>query len=98
MIRKGQAHWRGSIKEGQGTISTETGVLNDVAYGFSSRFEHGQGTNPEELIAAAHAACFSMALSLKLGEAQATPDSIQTQAEVAIEKQDQGFAIVSSHL
>ena len=70
--RKGWAVWKGGIKDGSGTISTETGVLHDVPYGFASRFENGKGTNPEELIAAAHAACFSMALSLMLGQAGMT--------------------------
>lgn len=98
MIKKGSAVWRGTIKEGQGTISTETGVLRDAPYGFKSRFESGPGTNPEELIAAAHAACFSMALSLMLGEAGHAADTIETSAEVRMEKKDDGFSIVSSHL
>lgn len=98
MIKKGSAMWRGTIKEGQGTISTETGVLNDAPYGFKSRFESGPGTNPEELIAAAHAACFSMALSLMLGEAGHAAETIETEAEVRMEKKDDGFSIVSSHL
>ena len=96
--RKGWAVWKGDIKDGSGTISTETGVLHDVPYGFASRFENGKGTNPEELIAAAHAACFSMALSLMLGEAGMTPESIETHAEVTIEKIGDGFEITSSHL
>src|SRR5690554_3579769 len=98
MIKKGSAVWRGTIKEGRGTISTETGALNDAPYGFSSRFESGAGTNPEELIAAAHAACFSMALSLMLGEAGHAAETIETGAEVRMEKQDDGFSILSSHL
>ncbi len=98
MIKKGSAVWRGTIKEGQGTISTETGVLDNAPYGFKSRFESGKGTNPEELIAAAHAACFSMALSLMLGEAGHAAEKIETSAEVRLEKQGDGFAIVSSHL
>lgn len=98
MIKKGSAVWRGTIKEGQGTISTETGVLRDAPYGFRSRFEDGPGTNPEELIAAAHAACFSMALSLMLGEAGHAAETIETSAEVRMEKKDDGFSIVSSHL
>lgn len=98
MIRKGSAVWRGTIKDGEGTVSTQTGVLDAVPYGFSSRFGDDAGTNPEELIAAAHAACFSMALSLMLGEAGHVAERIETEAEVRIEKQDQGFAILSSHL
>lgn len=98
MIKKGSAVWRGTIKEGQGTISTETGVLNEAPYGFKARFESGPGTNPEELIGAAHAACFSMALSMMLGEAGHTAEEIRTEAEISMEKQDQGFTIVSSHL
>lgn len=98
MIKKGSAVWRGTIKEGQGTISTETGVLNEAPYGFKARFESGPGTNPEELIGAAHAACFSMALSMMLGEAGHAAEEIRTEAEISMEKQDQGFTIVSSHL
>lgn len=98
MLKKGSAVWRGTIKDGQGTISTETGVLSDAPYGFKARFESGPGTNPEELIAAAHAACFSMALSLMLGEAGHAAETIETGAEVSLEKQDDGFSIVSSHL
>jgi len=98
MSKKGSAVWKGGIKDGGGTISTETGVLKDAPYGFNSRFENGKGTNPEELIAAAHAACFSMALSLMLGEAGSTPDSLETQAAVTLEKKGDGFEITSSHL
>jgi osmotically inducible protein OsmC len=98
MIKKGSAVWRGSIKEGGGTISTETGVLKDAPYGFKARFEDGPGTNPEELIGAAHAACFSMALSLGLGNAGFTAESIQTEASVRLEKVGDGFAITHSDL
>lgn len=98
MIKSASAVWKGSIKEGSGTISTETGVLNNAPYGFKSRFEDGPGTNPEELIGAAHAGCFSMALSLMLGEAGLTPESIETSAAVTLEKVGDGFAITSSHL
>lgn len=98
MSKKASAHWKGGIKEGGGTISTETGVLDEAPYGFQSRFEGGKGTNPEELVAAAHAGCFSMALSLMLGEAGFTPDSIATQAAVSIEKREGGFEITASHL
>ncbi|PLC52615.1 OsmC family peroxiredoxin [Pollutimonas nitritireducens] len=98
MIKHASAVWKGSIKEGGGTISTETGVLNNAPYGFKSRFEDGPGTNPEELIGAAHAGCFSMALSLMLGEAGLTPESINTSAAVTLEKVGDGFAITASHL
>ena len=80
MVKKAWAVWKGSIKEGGGTISTETGVLREAPYGFKSRFEGGKGTNPEELIGAAHAGCFSMALSLMLGTAGLTPEKIETHA------------------
>jgi len=98
MIKKGSAVWKGSLKEGDGTISTETGVLKNAPYGFKARFEDGPGTNPEELIGAAHAACFSMALSLGLGSAGFTADSIQTEAAVRLEKVGDGFAITHSDL
>ncbi|ROP62143.1 osmotically inducible protein OsmC [Enterobacter sp. BIGb0383] len=91
--KKGQAHWEGDIKGGKGTVSTESGVLNQQPYGFNTRFEGAKGTNPEELIGAAHAACFSMALSLMLGEAGFTPTSIDTEADVSLDKKDGGFAI-----
>lgn len=91
--KKGQAHWEGDIKRGKGTVSTESGVLNQQPYGFNTRFEGAQGTNPEELIGAAHAACFSMALSLMLGEAGFTPTSIDTTADVSLDKVEAGFAI-----
>lgn len=91
--KKGQAHWEGDIKRGKGTVSTESGVLNQQPYGFNTRFEGAKGTNPEELIGAAHAACFSMALSLILGEAGFTPVSIDTQADVSLDKVNGGFAI-----
>lgn len=98
MSKKGSAVWKGSIKEGQGTISTQTGVLQDAPYSFSTRFGEAKGTNPEELIAAAHAACFSMALSLMLGEAGFTPESLATEAAVNIESKEGGFEITSSRL
>lgn len=91
--KQGQAHWQGDIKHGKGTISTESGALDNQPYGFNTRFEGKAGTNPEELIGAAHAACFSMALSLMLGEAGFTPDSIDTVAVVSLDKVDGGFAI-----
>lgn len=91
--KHGSSHWSGDIKRGKGTVSTESGVLNQQPYGFNTRFEGEKGTNPEELIGAAHAACFSMALSLMLGEAGYTADSIDTTADVSLDKTDGGFAI-----
>ena len=91
--KHGSAHWSGDIKKGKGTVSTESGVLNQQPYGFNTRFEGAKGTNPEELIGAAHAACFSMALSLMIGEAGFTADSIDTTADVSLDKADGGFAI-----
>ena len=91
--KHGSAHWSGDIKRGKGTVSTESGVLNQQPYGFNTRFEGEKGTNPEELSGAAHAACFSMALSLRLGEAGYTADSIDTTADVSLDKTDGGFAI-----
>jgi osmotically inducible protein OsmC len=98
MKKSGSAEWKGSVKDGGGTISTQTGVLRNAPYGFKSRFEDGPGTNPEELIGAAHAACFSMALSLMLGNNQLTPDYIRTRADVSLEKVGDGFSITASHL
>src|SRR6266496_2920291 len=86
MKRKAAAVWRGGLKDGKGTISTDSGVLSDSQYSFSTRFEEGKGTNPEELIAAAHAGCFSMALSGQLGNAGMTAESIRTTANVHLEK------------
>jgi osmotically inducible protein OsmC len=98
MKKKGSAVWKGGIKDGTGTISTETGVLKDAPYGFKSRFEGGKGTNPEELIGAAHAACFSMALSKMLGDAGLAAGEIRTTAEVTLDKVGEGFEITASHL
>ena len=98
MIRKAWAVWNGGIKDGGGTISTETGALKEAPYGFKARFENGKGTNPEELIGAAHAGCFAMALSLVLGEAGFTPEKIETHADVSLEKLGGGFEITASHL
>ncbi|MBA2527620.1 MAG: OsmC family protein [Pyrinomonadaceae bacterium] len=98
MKRNASAVWRGGLKDGKGTISTDSGVLSDTQYSFSTRFEDGIGTNPEELIAAAHAGCFSMALSGQLGQAGLTAESIHTTASVNLEKTDAGFAITSVHL
>jgi osmotically inducible protein OsmC len=98
MKKSASAHWSGDLRTGTGTISTETGVLREAPYGFASRFEDGPGTNPEELVGAAHAACFSMALSLGLGNAGFTAESIQTEAAVRLEKVGDGFAITHSDL
>jgi osmotically inducible protein OsmC len=98
MTKKGSAVWKGSLKEGGGTISTETGVLKEAPYGFKARFENGPGTNPEELIGAAHAGCFSMAFSLILGNAGLTADYIRTQAAVTLDKVGEGFEITKVHL
>src|SRR5438128_226813 len=98
MKRKASAVWQGGLKDGKGTISTDSGVLANTQYSFSTRFEDGAGTNPEELIAAAHAGCFSMALSGQLGAAGLTAESINTTASVSLEKTDAGFAITKVHL
>jgi osmotically inducible protein OsmC len=98
MKKSASAHWSGGIKDGQGTISTATGALRDAPYGFKSRFEDGPGTNPEELIGAAHAGCYSMALSLGLGEAGLTAESIDTKAVGTLEKDGDGFSITAVHL
>jgi len=98
MKRKASAIWTGGLKDGRGTISTETGVLSETQYSFGSRFESGIGTNPEELIGAAHAGCFSMALSGQLGAAGMTAERIRTTATVTLEKLDAGFAITGIHL
>jgi osmotically inducible protein OsmC len=98
MKRKASAIWKGGIMDGSGIISSDSGVLSNTQYSFSSRFEHGIGTNPEELIAAAHAGCFSMALSGQLEAAKLTPESINTTATVTIEKQGDGFTITAVHL
>ena len=98
MKKTASAHWQGGIKDGKGTISTESGVLKDSPYGFNTRFEGKPGTNPEELIGAAHAGCFSMALSKELGDAGMTAESIDTQAQVTLEKVKGGFEISAVHL
>jgi len=98
MKRNASAEWRGGLKDGKGSISTDSGVLSNTQYSFSTRFEDGKGTNPEELIAAAHAGCFSMALSGQLGSAGLTADSIKTTAAVTLEKTDAGFTITKVHL
>jgi len=98
MKRNASAHWEGTIKEGKGRISSDSGVLDDSQYSFGTRFEDGKGTNPEELIAAAHAGCFSMALSMLLGNAGLTPESIDTKASVTLEQVEEGFGITKIHL
>jgi osmotically inducible protein OsmC len=98
MKRTGSAHWAGGLKDGKGAVSTPSGVLTNTQYSFSTRFENGIGTNPEELIAAAHAGCFSMALSAQLGNVGMTAESIDTTATVTLDKTDDGFSITSSHL
>jgi lipoyl-dependent peroxiredoxin len=98
MKTTGSASWSGGIKDGRGAISTHSGALKDYPYGFSSRFEGQAGSNPEELIGAAHAACFTMALSLILGEAGLKADRMETTAEVSLERDGDGYAITASHL
>jgi len=98
MKRNAKAVWKGGLKDGKGTISTDSGVLSETQYSFNTRFEEGKGTNPEELIAAAHAGCFSMALSAQLEDAGLTAESIRTTASVRLDKTDAGFAITSVHL
>lgn len=98
MQRTASAHWSGGLKDGKGTVSTQSGVLNQTQYSFSTRFENGAGTNPEELIAAAHAGCFSMALSAQLGSAGMTAESIDTKATLTLDKTEAGFTITSVHL
>jgi osmotically inducible protein OsmC len=98
MSTYGSAKWQGGIRDGKGAISTKSGALNDYPYGFASRFEGKPGTNPEELIGAAHAGCFTMALSLILGEAGLTAEHMETKADVTLVKQADGFAITAVHL
>ena len=98
MIRKARAAWKGGLKNGSGALSTESGVLEATAYDFRARFEGGKGTNPEELIGAAHAGCFSMALAAQLGLAGFTPEAIETEAAITFEKVGDGFEITASHL
>lgn len=98
MKKHASAHWEGDLKQGKGTISTESGALSENAYGFNTRFEDTPGTNPEELIGAAHAGCFSMAFSMLLGEEGFTPDSIDTKATVTLDKVADGFAVTAVHL
>ena len=98
MKRKASAHWQGGLKEGKGLLSSDSGVLSNTPYGFRTRFENAPGTNPEELLAAAHAGCFSMALSAQLGEAGMVAQSIRTTATVTLDKTESGFAITAVHL
>ncbi len=98
MKRTANAQWQGDLKSGKGNISTASGVLDKTQYSFSTRFEEGKGTNPEELLAAAHAGCFTMALSAQLGQANLTAESIETQCSISLEKQPDGFSITESHL
>lgn len=98
MKRSASAVWKGGLRDGKGTISSDSGVLSNTPYGYKTRFENEKGTNPEELVAAAHAACFSMALSLFLGQAGMTAESIETKATVSLDQVEGGFAVTSSHL
>ncbi len=98
MVRKASAVWKGSLKEGKGTISSDSGVLSNTPYSFSTRFENAKGTNPEELIAAAHAGCFTMALSAQLGNAGMTPESLETTASLTLDKLDAGWTVTKIHL
>jgi osmotically inducible protein OsmC len=98
IVRKGSASWQGGFKDGKGSISTESGALSSYPYGMASRFEGQKGSNPEELIGAAHASCFTMALSLILGEAKLTAEKMDTNADVTLEKLADGYAITAIHL
>jgi lipoyl-dependent peroxiredoxin len=98
MQRKASAIWKGGLKDGKGSVSSGSGALNNTPYSFTTRFENTPGTNPEELIAAAHAGCFSMALSAQLGNASLTPSSIETTATLTMEKLDSGWTITAVHL
>jgi lipoyl-dependent peroxiredoxin len=98
VTKTASAQWQGGLKDGKGTISTESGALSEQPYGFNTRFEGVRGTNPEELLGAAHAGCFTMALSLMLGEAGFKADQLDTQAKVTLEQVDGGFAITAVHL
>ena len=98
MKRQAVAQWRGDLKSGKGSLTTDSGVLSQTPYSFSTRFEGEKGTNPEELIAAAHAGCFTMALSAELGKANLTAESLQTTAAVSLEKNGGGWGVSESHL
>ncbi len=96
--RSGSAHWEGGLKDGKGKVSTESGVLSDQPYGFNTRFEDKPGTNPEELVGAAHAACFSMALSKMLEEAGIGNVSVETSSKITLEQDGEGFTVTKAHL
>ena len=98
MKRKASAEWQGDLKTGKGTVSTESGVLQGTPYSFTTRFENAKGTNPEELVAAAHAGCFTMALSAELGKANLVPQRLRTTATVSLDKGDAGWSVTESHL
>jgi osmotically inducible protein OsmC len=98
MQRSAQAQWRGDLKSGTGTVSTASGTLSQTPYSFHSRFEQGKGTNPEELLAAAHAGCFTMAVSAQLAQAGLKADSLDTTCKITLDKTDGGFSITESHL
>jgi lipoyl-dependent peroxiredoxin len=98
MKRRGSAVWKGGLKDGRGLVSTESKTLSDASYGFAARFESGSGTNPEELIGAAHAACYSMALAAELGKAGLAPEEITTQAVVTMDKLEAGWRVTGIHL
>ena len=98
MQRRAQAHWQGDLKTGKGSLTSASGTLKTTPYSFTARFEEGAGTNPEELLAAAHAGCFTMALSAQLGQAGLTAESLDTTCTITLEKKEDGFAITASHL
>src|SRR5687768_6041808 len=98
MQRKASAVWQGGLKDGKGSLSADSGVLKQTPYSFGTRFENTPGTNPEELLAAAHAGCFTMALSAQLGAAGLTPETLETTATITLEKVGEGFSITKSHL
>jgi osmotically inducible protein OsmC len=98
MKRKASAQWEGDLKTGKGTVSTESGVLQNTPYSFTTRFESGKGTNPEELVASAHAGCFTMALSAELGKAKLVPTALRTTCTVTLDNVDGGWSITESHL
>jgi len=98
MKRRGSALWKGGLREGRGLLSTESGSLSDASYGYGSRFEHGSGTNPEELIAAAHASCFAMALAAELGKAALNPEEIETKSVVTLDRNNGGWKVTALKL
>lgn len=98
MQRKAKAVWKGGLKDGKGTLTTDSGVLKETQYSFSTRFENGIGTNPEELLAAAHAGCFAMALSAELGKANLKADQLDVNCTITLDQVDNGFSVTKSHL